>query len=147
MNGNIEVKPGSLITLRFRLSLENGFTVDEVSADEPYQFEIGDGSLEPELEQVLFGHSAGQKGKIHFAAGEVFGNHLAENIHQIPREEFADMDSEDIKKGVIISFHTPSDEEVAGMIIDLDEKMVTVDFNHPLSGKAFNFEFEILEVG
>jgi FKBP-type peptidyl-prolyl cis-trans isomerase SlpA len=50
------------------------------------------------------------------------------------------------KAGQIINFTLPNGEEVPGAILELENKRVKVDFNHPLAGLEVVFAVEILEV-
>ena len=52
----------------------------------------------------------------------------------------------ELQRGVIISFALPDGEEYPGMITEVGEQQVTVDFNHPLAGHEITFDVEILEV-
>ena len=45
-----------------------------------------------------------------------------------------------------IMFSQPSGQEVPGMIKDVTDESVQVDFNHPLAGKKINFIIDILEI-
>jgi FKBP-type peptidyl-prolyl cis-trans isomerase SlpA len=46
----------------------------------------------------------------------------------------------------VISFSDAGNGELPGVISEFDDKMVAVDFNHPLAGKQLDFEVEILQV-
>ena len=62
----------------------------------------------------------------------------------MPRSEFpAEMQ---LEAGLIISFTTPSGEEVPGAIQEVKDDEVVVDFNHPLAGNEIIFDVEILEI-
>jgi len=140
------IKLGSQVSLHFKLSLENGFVVEDSFNDEPLSFTVGDGSLEPELENSLIGLIETDSKVFHFSAGQVFNNKDESLIKKMPNADFGELDMSSVSKGLILDFETPSGESTPGMIVETGEEFVTVDFNHPLSGKAFTFEVEVLSV-
>ena len=52
----------------------------------------------------------------------------------------------ELERGMVVSFALPDGEEYPGMITEVGDIQVTVDFNHPLAGHEILFEVEILEV-
>lgn len=144
MSGGAAIGPGSRVTLRYRLSLDDGSEVD-ASGDEPLTFTIGDATLAPGLEEALFGLRPGSEEWIVLAPGEAFGLPEPDLLHRLPRADFPEEMS--LEEGAVILFTTPSGEEIAGTVTALEEREVAVDFNHPLAGRALLFEVEILAVG
>ena len=51
-----------------------------------------------------------------------------------------------LEPGVIVGFDTPAGDQIPGMVLEVDEEKVKVDFNHPLAGLNLEFEVEILEI-
>ena len=45
--------------------------------------------------------------------------------------------------GLMMSFSDAQNAELPGVIIDIDDKYVDVDFNHPLAGQNILFEVAI----
>lgn len=146
MSDQQTIKPGSRVRLHARMILDNGYIVEDTTKSEVLDIVLGKGDLEPNLEKVLVGLTEGSRHDFHFAAGEVFGMPDDSNIQQIPREQFSGLDESKLNKGAVIGFDTPNGEQIPGMILDTDKEMITVDFNHPLAGKAFTFKVEIVSV-
>ncbi len=112
--------------------------------DEPMQFVIGDGTMIGGLETVLYGLQVGDRKKLTLNFNDAFGESSAENVHTLSRTEFSP--DFQLASRQIISFTTPSGEEVPGTILEVFEDEVIVDFNHPLAGHDLVFEFEIIDV-
>jgi FKBP-type peptidyl-prolyl cis-trans isomerase SlpA len=73
-----------------------------------------------------------------------FGQPNDNNVQYLPRKQFdADLD---LQVGLVISFADARGGEVPGMIIAFNEGEVTVDFNHPLSGRTILFDVLIHRV-
>jgi len=147
MTADIEaltIGPGSEVLMHFTLSLADGTVADSTDEDAPLRFVMGDGTLIEGLELVLYGLKPGDRQCLSIDPRDAFGFPDEENIHTMPRSEFpADMQ---LEAGLIISFTTPSGEEVPGGIQALKEDEVVVDFNHPLAGHEIIFDVEILEI-
>ncbi|AGA31883.1 FKBP-type peptidyl-prolyl cis-trans isomerase SlpA [Thioalkalivibrio nitratireducens DSM 14787] len=134
---------GSRVMLHYRLVLEQGFVADS-SGDEPLEFVLGDGTLEPGLERHLIGLEAGTRKDIAIAPGTVFPFAVKAAVQVLDRSAFpSDMP---LEPGMIYEFNTPAGDAVPGRIQAVEGDGVTVDFNHPLAGQPFTFEVEIVSV-
>ena len=144
METNKIIRNGSEVEMHFRLSLEDGFVVEDTYSEKPFMFTHGDGSIVSGLEESLDGIAEHATKKIILHPEQAFGLSDPENVMPMARSEFPE--EMKLKEGVIIGFSSPSGEEVPGTIIELGETSVMVDFNHPLSGKSVIFDIEILSV-
>ncbi|NQX90435.1 MAG: FKBP-type peptidyl-prolyl cis-trans isomerase [Halioglobus sp.] len=140
----VPVGEGTRVFLNFSVSLEDGSEVDTNFGDESVSFVVGDGSLLPGFEHLLFGMSAGERQMFVVPPENAFGQPNESNVQCIPREQF----DEDVtlEIGLVFSFQEASGGELPGMIIAFDAAEVTVDFNHPLSGKTILFDVLIHRV-
>jgi FKBP-type peptidyl-prolyl cis-trans isomerase SlpA len=139
----IPVGPGARVTLLFTLRLESGDEID-TTGNKPAVFTVGDGSLLPGFERAMFGLKAGDRKTLPIVADDGFGVHNADNVQRMPRTNFAE--DIELEAGLIVSFADQQKSELPGVVIDVSETMVEVDFNHPLAGKDLEFEVEILDV-
>jgi FKBP-type peptidyl-prolyl cis-trans isomerase SlpA len=46
----------------------------------------------------------------------------------------------------LIEFDAPGGDKFTGIVRELDDEAVLVDFNHPLAGKPVRFEVEIIGI-
>ena len=147
MSADVEaltIGPGCQVTMHFTITLEDGTVADSSREGEPLTFTMGDGSLIEGLELALYGLKAGDRQVVTMDPREAFGFPDPDNVHRLPRGEFpADMPPEE---GQIVSFSTPSGEEIPGAIVEVGEDEVTVDFNHPLAGHEIVFDAEIIAI-
>lgn len=136
------VKKSSRVTLHFELSLEDGQIVDSNFAQMPASFVFGDGSLLPDFELALLGMSVGQEASYVMSPEKAFGAHNTSNLQRMPRSQFA----MDLEEGMVISFADMKKNELPGVIADIEEKEVVVDFNHPLAGRSLTFRVQIVAI-
>ena len=139
----LEISPGTVVHLNFAIRLEDGSLVDSNMDRDPVKFEVGDGSLLFGFEKQLFGMKAGESAKFPVSAEDGFGIHNPDNIQKIERQQFSDLEPE---VGMIMGFSDPAQGEVPGVICELGERYISVDFNHPLAGRDLEFEVRIHSV-
>lgn len=131
------------VTLHFALHLEDGNTVDSTFDKAPATFKVGDGNLLPGFENALFGLKAGDKRDITVPPENAFGQPNPQNLQVMPRNQFEGME---LAEGLLVIFNDAANAELPGIVKAFDDQQVTVDFNHPLSGKTLRFEVQILDV-
>jgi FKBP-type peptidyl-prolyl cis-trans isomerase SlpA len=140
----VPVSEGTRVFLNFSISLEDGSEVDTNFGGEPVDFAIGDGSLLPGFERLIFGMSAGERQMFTVTPENAFGQPNDNNVQYLPRDQFED--DIELEIGLVFSFADASGDELPGMIIAFDDNEVTVDFNHPLSGRTILFDVLIHRV-
>ena len=140
----VSVGEGTRVYLNFSVSLEDGSEVDTNFGQDSVCFVVGDGSLLPGFERLIFGMSPGERQMFVVPPENAFGQPNDSNVQVLPREQF-DEDVE-LEIGLVFSFEDATGGEVPGMIISFDEEEVTVDFNHPLSGRTILFDVQIHRV-
>ena len=139
----LEVSPGTLVHLNFAIRLEDGSLIDSNLDLDPVKFEVGDGSLLFGFEKQLFGMKAGDEAVFPVAAEDGFGAHNPDNIQKIKTDQFAEVEPE---IGMIMGFSDPAQGEVPGVICEVGDGYISVDFNHPLAGRKLEFEVKIHSV-
>lgn len=138
------IQQGSQVTLHFSLMLANGEEVDTTRNGSPATFTVGDGNLLPGFEAVLLGQQQGYAAQIELAPDSAFGEHNPGNVQVLGKERFAGLE-EELETGLMVSFQAP-DGELPGVVLDVYEQTVKVDFNHPLAGRTIIFDVAVLEV-
>lgn len=137
------IGPDKEVTLHFALKLANGDVVDSTFDKSPATFKVGDGNLLPGFEAALFGFKAGDKRSLQIDPENAFGQPNPQNVQVMPRSQFAEME---LSEGLLVIFNDAANAELPGVVKAFDDSQVTIDFNHPLSGKTLSFDVEIIEV-
>ena len=138
----ITIEQGTKVTMSFSLALENGELIDSNFDTEPATFVLGDGNLLPGFEIPLQGLKAGDQGEFIISPENAFGQRNPENIQQLGRDNF---DQESLNVGDVFSFQN-GEGELPGVVIEVGDDLVKVDFNHPLAGRNIIFKVDIIEV-
>jgi FKBP-type peptidyl-prolyl cis-trans isomerase SlpA len=134
----------SQVTLHFALLLEDGAVVDSTFDGKPATLKIGDGSLLPDFEATLLGLAAGDEREFTIPPEKAFGMPNPNNVQYFRRSDFAaDME---LQEGLIVSFADATKAELPGVIRNVGDTEVVVDFNHPLAGRTLRFKVRIVDV-
>jgi FKBP-type peptidyl-prolyl cis-trans isomerase SlpA len=140
----VPVSEGTRVFLNFSLSLEDGSEIDSNFSGAPVDFAIGDGSLLPGFERMLFGMLAGERHIYTVEPEHAFGMPNDSNVQELPRDQFDDEAELDI--GLMFYFADAGGGEVPGLVVGVDEERIMVDFNHPLAGRTILFDVLIHRV-
>ena len=139
-----KIEHDHIVTLNYKLSLEDGTEVESSYDDQPLEIRIGDNTLTEGMELAIIGKQVGDKISAQINPEDGFGYPDENNQHSMPIDDFPpDLTPE---PGQIIAFDGPNDEEMPGTILEVKDKEVIVDFSHPLAGHVLVFEAEILKV-
>jgi len=140
----LSIGPGTQVTLHFAIKMDDGSVVDSTFDGAPATFSVGDGKLLPGFEEVLIGLGAGDEATFDVPPEKGFGQRNPSNIQKIPRASFAD--DMELEEGLMVSFADAQNTELPGLIAEIGDKNVSVDFNHPLAGRDLQFEVKIIAV-
>lgn len=140
-----QVSANSAVLVHFSLILADGSVAESTRAQgKPALFRLGDGTLSTALEQQLLGLSVGAQHKFTLAPEAAFGVKNPDLVQFFLPRDFAQTGVPDV--GTIMLFNAMNGSEMAGMVCEVTEGSVTVDFNHPLADQAVTFDIEVLEI-
>ena len=147
-----QVRPGSFLTLHYRLSGADGVALIDTFAEQPATLSLGTGELAPAMEQRLIGLTEGTHTRFELAPDEAFGERNPELLQRVSMSllrEHGDPD-ETYRVGDVVQFPTPDGQgRFAGVLRELGpagEGWGLFDFNHPLAGQALSFEVHLIGV-
>ncbi len=129
---------GAVVTVHYHGTLDSGEVFDSSRGRRPRTFVIGCGQLIPGFEAALRRMSAGERTTVRIEPADAYGDHLEDRVYEAPRDEAPD--------GL-----SPGDEvRLAGgapaVVVEVTDRVVRLDANHPLAGKALTFEIELISV-
>lgn len=141
---DLKIGEGTQVTLHFALRLEDGQPVDSTFERDPALLVIGDGNLPEGFEACIHGLKAGDREAFTVLPEKAFGQHNPSNVQMLSRSDFANID--ELQVGMILGFTDKAGGELPGVIAEINDQQVQVDFNHPLAGRTLTFEVEIIDV-
>ena len=137
------IQAGSTVTMDYTLTVD-GQVEDSSQGKEPLTFVMGEGKIIPGLERQLEGLTQGDTRTITVSPDEGYGQRNPEAVKEIDKSAFKDASA--MKVGQVVTAHSQSGHTYHGIITDVRDKTVMVDFNHPLAGKELKFDVKIVDV-
>jgi FKBP-type peptidyl-prolyl cis-trans isomerase SlyD len=142
MSETDRVAKGKTVTLRYRLTDEDGKLLDD-SGDEGMDYLHGADNIVPGLEKELLGHVVGDKLSVVVSPEDGYGKRVG-GPKKLARDAFPD-DAE-LEEGMQFLADGPSGQQFPVWVIGLTDTEVEVDANHPLAGTTLKFDVEILAI-
>jgi FKBP-type peptidyl-prolyl cis-trans isomerase 2 len=136
------IAAGYKVKIHYTLKV-NGEIIDSSTGRDPLEYEQGQGMLVPGVEAGLEGAKPGDRKKLEIPPKDGYGEPDPELILTAPREAFAQMP--DLKVGATVRASGP-DGEFRAIVLEIAEKDVKLDLNHPLAGKTLDFDIEVVAV-
>jgi FKBP-type peptidyl-prolyl cis-trans isomerase SlyD len=147
----MEIARNRMVTLTYDLRLDdqNGDMIEQATADRPLRFIYGAGQMLPKFEAQLAGLKQGESFEIDLTKFDAYGEVNEDAIVELPRQVFmvdGNFDNEMVKTGNSIPMMTGDGQRLNGIVLEVGEELIKMDFNHPLAGEDLHFEGEVLEV-
>ena len=133
----------SVVTIHYTLKDDAGNTLDSSAGGDPIAYLHGHGNIVPGLERELEGKSKGDKLNVQVSAADGYGEYQKELVQQVPRRALKGITN--VTVGMRLQAQTPEGARTV-TVTRVASDMVTIDGNHPLAGKALNFEVEVTDV-
>jgi len=134
-----------VVSLSYELIDLSGGEVLEKSTDPISYVHGGYDGIFPTVEEALQGKNVGDKVAVKMEPDDAFG----EYDHDLVRVESRDIFPKDIEVGMQLEGGAEDDDEEDYMlytVVEVTDKEVTVDGNHPLAGKTLNFNATVTGV-
>ena len=138
------VRAGNLITLHYRVATGDDTELVSTFGSTPATLQLGNGELAPPLEHCLIGINVGERHVFLLEADQAFGSHNPQLTQRMARTALPPDSSPELHG--LIQFAAPNGDKFTGIVRELDDEAVLVDFNHPLAGKPVRFEVQIIGI-
>lgn len=139
----MEIAHRRVATIHFTLTGEEGSTITSTRGHDPLVYMHGTGSIVAGLEEALEGRSPGDRFEVTVAPEKGFGPRHPELVQAHPRSIITD--GAEPRVGARLDAQTAKGPmEVVVTAVEGDT--VTVDGNHPLAGRTFTAEVEVVDV-
>lgn len=144
----MKISEKKVVELIYELKV-NGEVVDKTTEERPLDFIQGTGSLLPLFEKNIEGKEAGDNFAFTLSPADGYGEWEPERIIDLPKEAF-EVDGK-IREDLLVVGNTiplmnQAGGVVPGKVLEVAEKTVKMDLNHPMAGKTLDFSGRILSV-
>ena len=137
------------LTYELRQNDKNGEIIQKVDEKRPFVHLFGAGSLLPAFEENLEGLVAGDDFGFFLTSENAYGETSEKAIIELEKSLFeidGNIDEEIVSVGKMVAMQDENGRPLDGIVLDIRENTLLMDFNHPLAGQNLYFSGEILEV-
>ncbi|MCP4896234.1 MAG: peptidylprolyl isomerase [bacterium] len=132
-----------VVSMHYTLKDDSGEVLDSSErGEEPLQYLHGHGQIIPGLEKALDGMSEGDKVELTVSAEDGYGDHDPERVMRVPRSKFEFA----VDPGEVVEAQHASGQSHNFLVVEVNDKEIVLDGNHPLAGKTLNFSVEVAAV-
>ena len=144
----MKVENGKMVSVDYKLTVD-GQVADQATAEAPLKFVYGIGMLLPKFEEYLLGLEPGDKYSFTLSPEEGYGVSNPQMVIDVPKAAF-EIEGQ-IEEGLLtignrIPMMTQMGQPVVGVVVEVTDEAVKMDFNHPMADKTLNFEGEVVDV-
>ena len=122
--------------------------VEETAEGDPFIFVSALGMTLDAFEAQITPLNVGDSFNFTLAPADAYGDYEASGKQSLPRNVFemnGKLDSRYIFEGAVVPLSSADGARFNGTIVEIGEKTITVDLNHPLAGKSLNFVGTVLQ--
>ncbi|MCY7350797.1 MAG: FKBP-type peptidyl-prolyl cis-trans isomerase [Cytophagaceae bacterium] len=149
----MQIAPNSVVSLTYKLSIhdEEGQpeTIEIVEADEPMAIIVGMSGLPEGFETNQMGLNPGDSFDFTLTSEEGYGPRDPEAVVELPLDVFKVEGK--IPDGLldpdnVLPMTNEDGHRLQGRVVEIQDELVLMDFNHPLADKNMHFEGQVLTV-
>jgi FKBP-type peptidyl-prolyl cis-trans isomerase SlyD len=137
------VANGSVVSLQYTLTGEDGKIIDSNKGKEPLKYTQGQKQIVPGLEKELAGMKVGGEKRVTVKPEDGYGPVNKQAFQEIPKES---VPPEGLKVGAVLMAKGPQGEAIPVRVHEIKEKTVVMDLNHPLAGKTLIFDVKVVDI-
>ena len=137
-----QAKAGDTVQVEYKGTLADGTVFDPGA--QPLTFTLGEGRVIAGFDDAVKGMIVGESKTVTIPAAEAYGPVRPELVEKINRSEIPSV--RDPEVGQQLQGTSPDGRVITATIIEVTDKTVTLDQNHPLAGKDLTFYIKVLEI-
>ena len=139
-----QARSGDTVKIHYTGTLDDGTQFDSSSGREPLQFTLGSGQVIPGFEKAVEGMTVGDSKTVNIPPEQAYGPRHDQMIQEVPKTALPD-DLEPVE-GMALQAQGQDGKVINLTITAVQDDSITVDGNHPLAGKALNFDIELVNI-
>ncbi len=140
---DVVIAAGKKVQFDYKLTVD-GQVIDTTEGKTPIEFVHGDGTIIPGLARQLEGLKAGDAKVVTVSPEEGYGKVTPDAIKEVPKDVFPK--DVEIKAGQVYEFQGEGGTGFPGIVSEIKEQTILMNFNHPLAGKELTFDIKIVKV-
>jgi peptidylprolyl isomerase len=138
------VRSGDTVLIHYTGKFTDGNVFDSSSGRAPLEFVAGTGMVIKGMDRQVMGMKKGEKKTMTIAPEEGYGLQNDNLLVEVPRDKFPP--NVPFTIGMKLHLKGPNNVPIIATVMDVKEKSIVLDLNHPLAGKTLVFDMEVVEV-
>lgn len=139
----MQVTSGNTVKVHYTGRLEDGSEFDSSVDRDPLELVIGDGTVIEGFEAAVIGMTVGERKTVVIPPDKGYGVRHKEMVQKIDRSTIPK--ELELEQGAKLQAEG-EDTSLVLTVIEIKEKTVTLDANHPLAGRDLTFEIELISI-
>jgi len=136
-----KIEDGVVVSMTYLLTVD-GQEAGRAGEDEPLEYLHGAENIVPGLETALEGKKVGDRVQVTVPPEQAYGDYDDEEMDEFSMEEIPG--AENLELGMIVEVEDDDGYIYEGTVVEIEDDVILVDFNHPLAGKTLNFDVTII---
>ena len=124
--------------------LDDGSVFDESKEGKPLEFVVGIGQMIPGFDKAVEGMKLNEEKTFTLTPEEAYGKRDTNYVKDFPRESFPPDANPAV--GTVIGVTSSSGGKRPVKILNVTDKVITVDLNHPLAGENITFSIKVVSI-
>ncbi|MDE5814754.1 MAG: peptidylprolyl isomerase [Alistipes sp.] len=144
----MKVEANKMVGVDYKLTVD-GQIADQSRPGEPLEFIFGTGMLLPKFEEAILGKEPGESVEFTLAPKDGYGEFIPEAVVELPKNTFmvnGKVADEMLYPGSQIPMSDAQGNRMLGVVKEVADDTVKMDFNHPMAGKTLHFAVEVVSV-
>ena len=144
----MKAEKNKVVSLTYELIVD-GVLADKADENRPLEYLHGNGMLLPKFESEVEGLEPGEEFAFTLTPEEGYGVFDESRLIDLPKEAFmidGKVREDLLVVGKMIPMMSDAGQVVNGIVYEVTDEKVTMDFNHPMAGKTLNFTGKVVEV-
>ncbi|MBS3077211.1 peptidylprolyl isomerase [Candidatus Pacearchaeota archaeon] len=140
-------KKGDTVTVEYEGKFETGEVFDSTSHGDhshPLTFTLGNSEVVKGFDKAVLGMKKGEEKEFTIKPEDAYGHPNPKLIQKLPRTKLPK--DQEPKIGLILMLRSQQGHQIPARIIEVDDKEITIDLNHPLAGKTLIFKIKLTEI-
>lgn len=148
----MKIENEKVVSLSYELKLNdaNGELVEKADQKNPFVFLFGADNVFARFEEQLNGLSVGSHFEFIISSDEGYGERREDMVVDLPKHLFkgedGEIDPELLVVGNVIPMMSSDGDHLEGLVLELSDEEVKMDFNHPFAGESLHYKGEVIEI-
>ncbi len=135
---------GDSVKIHYTGKLEDGTEFDSSAGRDPLEFQLGSGQVISGFDKAVEGMAVGESKSVKIPPEDAYGPHEDRMVQDVPKsalpEELTPVE------GMALQSRSKDGKTTRLTVTAVNEDTITVDANHPLAGKALEFDIELVAI-